>query len=83
MLHMLQGIYTYVSIVCFKCFICFKHMLQVFHWVLQNWIGMLHIYASVSGVFIHILQMFYLDVCIGYTRVYFQFFLVFSSVSDI
>jgi hypothetical protein len=28
---MLQWLYTYVSSVCFKCFICFKRMLQVFY----------------------------------------------------
>jgi ABC-type siderophore export system fused ATPase/permease subunit len=48
--------------VCCKCFI----------WMLQ--IEMLHIYASVSGVFIRMLQVFHLDVCNGYTRV-FKYFL--------
>jgi hypothetical protein len=28
MLHMLQWLYTYVISVCFKCFICFRRMLQ-------------------------------------------------------
>ena len=28
---MLQGLYTYVSSVCSKYFICFRRMLQVFH----------------------------------------------------
>jgi hypothetical protein len=44
-----------------------------------------YIYASVSSVFIRMLQMFHLDVCIcfnGYTLV-FKFFLVFSCVSDV
>ena len=36
---------------------------------------MLHIYASVSGVFIRMLQVFHLYVCNGYTRV-FKFFYV-------
>jgi hypothetical protein len=31
MLHMLQWLYTYVSIVCSKCFIYIRPMLQVFH----------------------------------------------------
>jgi hypothetical protein len=31
MLHMLQWLYTYVSSVYSKCFICFRYMLQVFH----------------------------------------------------
>ena len=43
---------------------------------------MLHINASVSGVFTRILQVFHLNVCIccynGYTRV-FKFFLVFCK----
>jgi hypothetical protein len=30
-LHMLQWLYTCVTIICFKCFSCFKRMLQVFH----------------------------------------------------
>ena len=31
MLHMLLWLYTHVSGLCFKCFSCFKLMLQVFH----------------------------------------------------
>ena len=31
MLHMLQWLYTYVAIVCSKCFICFRRILQVFY----------------------------------------------------
>jgi hypothetical protein len=30
MLHMLQWLYTYVARVCSKCFICFRHMLQIY-----------------------------------------------------
>jgi hypothetical protein len=30
-LHMLQGLYTYVASVCFKCFCCFKRTLEVFY----------------------------------------------------
>jgi hypothetical protein len=40
---------------------------------------MLHIYASVFGVIIRVLQVFHRDVCNGYTRV-FKFFLVFLQV---
>jgi hypothetical protein len=28
---MLQWLYTYVASVCFKCFSCFRRMLQVFY----------------------------------------------------
>jgi hypothetical protein len=31
LLHMLQWLYMYVASVCFKYFICFKHILQVFY----------------------------------------------------
>jgi hypothetical protein len=31
MLHMLLWLYTHVSSTCFKCFICFRRMLQTFH----------------------------------------------------
>jgi hypothetical protein len=31
MLHMLLWLYTHISSICFKCFICFRRILQVFH----------------------------------------------------
>jgi hypothetical protein len=46
---------------------------------------MLHIYASVSGVFIRMLQLFYLDVCIclQWLHMCFQVFFCFASISDV
>jgi hypothetical protein len=42
MLHMLQCLYRHVSIVYFKCFICFRRMLQMFHLNFKKLIGVLH-----------------------------------------
>jgi hypothetical protein len=64
----------YVSSVCSKCFICFRHMLQVFH------VAIAYIYVNVSSIFIHTLQVFSsgsYNVCNGYTHV-FKFFWCFK-----
>jgi hypothetical protein len=58
-------------------------MLQVFYLdVAKVDLDVAYIYASVSGVFICMLQVLHLYVCNGYTLV-FKFFLVFASVFDI
>jgi hypothetical protein len=66
MLHMLYWLYTYFASVCFKYFICFRRMLQVFYlyvYMLQ-WL-----YTYVESVcfkcficFKRMLQIFYVDV---------------------
>jgi hypothetical protein len=77
MLHMLQWLHTYVSSVGSKCFICFRRILQVFYLVVVkvdlDW--MLHIYAIVSNVFIHMLRVILSET----TYVVFKLFLVFCK----
>jgi hypothetical protein len=77
---MLQWLYTYVSSVCSKCFIRFRRIVQVSYLdVAKLDQDFVYIYASVLGVFIRMLQVFYLDVCNGYTRV----FMFFSSALQV
>jgi hypothetical protein len=75
-----------VAHVAMAIHICFKCMFQMFYpfqtysasvsfGCCKTRSGFLYIYASVLGVFIRMLQVFYLDVCNGYTRV-FMFFSV-------
>jgi hypothetical protein len=50
MLHMLLWLYTYVSEACFKCLICFRRMLQMFHLdVLKVYLRKAHTAASVPS----------------------------------
>jgi hypothetical protein len=65
-LHMLQRLYTYVSIVCSKYFICFRRMLQVFHVdvaYISKCFRCFHKYIAIVSS----------DICNSYTRV-FKFF---------
>ena len=50
-LHMLLWLHTHVSNTCFKCFICFRRMLQAFHLdVSKVGFGRAHIaMAAVAG----------------------------------
>jgi hypothetical protein len=59
MLHMLFWLYTHVSSVCFKCFIFFKLMLQMFHLDVTH---MFQAHVQVFHLFRRMLQMFHLDV---------------------
>jgi hypothetical protein len=77
MLHMLQWLYTYISSVCSKCFICFRRMLCRFY---KSGSGCCIYLQSVCfkcfRCFIRMLQVFYLDivyVCNGYARVFWYF----------
>ena len=45
-LHMLQWLYTCVTSVCFKCFSCFKCMLQVFHLDVAYVAMAIHVYCN-------------------------------------
>jgi hypothetical protein len=46
MLNMLHWLYTYVVSVCFKCFICFKRILQVFYLDVAYVAMLIHIYCK-------------------------------------
>ena len=72
MLHMLHWIYTYVASVCFKYFIYFRRMLQVFIWMmcmfqwLYTYVASVYSVSSVSDIcykcfiwILHILQLLY------------------------
>jgi hypothetical protein len=82
-----------VAHVAMAIHICFKCMFQMFYpfqtysasvsfGCCKTRSGFLYIYASVLGVFIRMLQVFYLDVCNGYTCFH-VFSQCFASVSDV
>jgi hypothetical protein len=73
-IHIFLSVYS-------KCFICFRRMLQVFYLDIAK-VDLDVAYISVSGVCRCMLQVFHLDVCNDYTRV-FKFFCVFASISNI
>jgi hypothetical protein len=69
-LHMLQGLYTYVVSVCFKCLavsnICYKCFIWILH--MLQWLYM-YVASVCFTCFRPMLQMFYLDVAyIAYFR---------------
>jgi hypothetical protein len=69
-LHMLQGLYTYVVSVCFKCLavsnICYKCFIRILH--MLQWLYM-YVTSVCFTCFRPMLQMFYLDVVyIAYFR---------------
>jgi hypothetical protein len=69
---MLQWLHTHVSSVCFKCFTCFRLMLQVFHLdVAKVDLDVAYVAMTIHACFKHIFQVhlfqtyvavFYLDV---------------------
>jgi len=82
MLHILQRLYTYVSSVCSDCFICFRHMLQVFHLDVAK-VDLDAVYicmvASVCLRFKHMFLLFHLDVVYILQWLH----MCFSGVSDV
>ena len=69
MLHMLQWQYTHVASLCFKCFMCFRHLFQNFHPDVSKVDLVLHMLqwlythvSSISSIFRRMLQLFHLDV---------------------
>jgi hypothetical protein len=72
--YVAMAIHVCCKCICYKCFSCFKHMLQVFyldvayvsHICCKCFIWMLYIfcngYSVFSGVFTRMLQVFHLDV---------------------
>jgi hypothetical protein len=63
---MLHWLYTYVASICFKCFSCFKRMLQVFMWMLYmlHWLCtyVVSVCFKCFSCFKRMLQVFYLNV---------------------
>jgi hypothetical protein len=69
MLHMLLWLYTHVSNICFKCFICFRRMLQMFHLdVLKVGLGGAHaaIVCCCCYVGHHMFQKYPACCCVGH-----------------
>jgi hypothetical protein len=59
-----NGLYTYVSSVCSKCFICFRRMLRVFQFDVAKLDRDATYICNCFSVFIRVPQVFHLDVCI-------------------
>jgi hypothetical protein len=56
---MLQWLYNYVSSVCSRCFICFRHMLQVFHLCVCKYFKCFHLNVAMFVMATHLFLSFY------------------------